>query len=76
MERTVFIYVFFFHVFVVERVRLLVLQVPLDFHQYLVNWRVQKSPFIYEKLVILSKLLFCFGPFFFLPGFFLLAEIA
>jgi hypothetical protein len=40
MERAVFVSIFFFHLFVVKRVRLLILRVPLDFHQHLVNWRV------------------------------------
>jgi hypothetical protein len=53
MVRAELVSIFFPYTLIVKGIRPLVLRILLDFHQYLVNGRIQGSPFIYGELVIL-----------------------
>jgi hypothetical protein len=76
MGRVEFVSIFFSHTFIVNGIRPFVQRILLDFHQYLINGRIQGSPFIYAELVILSGF-FRFGPLFiFLGPFFFFSRVA
>jgi hypothetical protein len=76
MERAELVSIFFSHALIVKGIRPFVQRILLDFHQYLVNGRIQGSPFIYGELVILCGF-FCFGPILlFLALFFFFSVVA
>lgn len=74
VERTELVSVLFLQVHVAEGERLLILWIPLDFHQHLVDGRIQWSPLVYRELIVLcwSGGFFRLGPLFFFLNLFIL----